>query len=350
MKKIESIDLKNSKLNKMNSYKTIKRLCLLFIIIGMIGTACNQPKNYNIESESKESTALKDPFFGLQPEATAQILGPEIISTSMVEYNGTFSPDGKHFIYTAEVNNKGHLVSMKMKENGTWAEPEIAEFSGLHSEYDPLFSPNGNQLLFSSERSIDEESEPGLTNIWLQNKTESGWSSPSPVNLTGNGDFYSSMTNDGIIYFNVWNKGKIYRALPTDTGYIVEKLPKIINSRSDVGDPFIAPDESYLIFRAYYNEGFGRGDLYISFRFNNTWTNPENLGEPINSNAHEICPTVSSDGKIFLFSSNRMIKNYPNSDLNQLKKKQLSYDNGNSNIFYISTDFIEKLKAKHLLN
>lgn len=44
-------------------------------------------------------------------------------------------------------------------------------------------------------------------------------------------------------------------------------------------DPFIAPDESCLIFSSNRPGGYGSNDLYISFRNDNdTWTAPRNMG------------------------------------------------------------------------
>lgn len=301
------------------------------------------------EDESTEKDLkLNSPYFGLISTETPQIMGPGIISTELGEYNGTFSPDGKEFFYTSEVAGKGNIVSTKLDLANNWTKPEIASFSGKYSEYDPLFSPDGLKLYFSSERPVDQSGVKNQSNIWFIERNENGWSEPQYLELSGKGDYYSSITNQGNIYFNIWNTGKILKATQTDSGYVSEELPEIINSRSDVGDPFISPEEDYLIFRAYFNEGYGRGDLYISFKINGNWTTPENLGEPINSNAHEICPYVTTDGKLFLFASDRLIKSYSSESVDDLKKKYQSYDNGNSNIYFMSAGFIEKMKKKHL--
>lgn len=295
-----------------------------------------------------ESRVLRSPYFGLVPTEIPQLLAPEIISTSLTEYNGTFSPDGQEFFYTSEAGGKGHIVYTCLDSFDSWSSPEIASFSGTDSEYDPLFSPDGTSLYFSSERPVNDSSPEGNTHIWQVKRTISGWGEPIQVPLTGQGDYFSSITEIGDIYFNTWNTGKILKATATDSGYQVAELPEIINSRSDVGDPFISPDESYLIYRAFYQEGFGRGDLYISFNLNGEWTAPENLGEPINSRGHEICPFVTNDGKMFIFASDRMADYYASKDLEGLKQKFHSYDNGQLNIYYMSADFIDNMKTKHL--
>jgi hypothetical protein len=48
--------------------------------------------------------------------------------------------------------------------------------------------------------------------------------------------------------------------------------------------------------------GLGNRDLYVSFRVDSVWTEPVNLGSPINSETWSICPSVPSDGKYLLFT------------------------------------------------
>ena len=67
--------------------------------------------------------------------------------------------------------------------------------------------------------------------------------------------------------------------------------------------PYIAPDESYLIYSLGYK--VGEADIYISYRLkNNKWTKPVDLGPDINrKDAMDLCPMVSPDGKYIVFWS-----------------------------------------------
>ena len=87
-------------------------------------------------------------------------------------------------------------------------------------------------------------------------------------------------------------------------------LSDSVNSRWYEADVFIAPDESYIIFCASRPkpEGLGRGDLYISFKDENgAWLRAKNMGAPINTEYHELCPFVSADGKYFFYTSRQDI-------------------------------------------
>lgn len=323
----------------MNSLKIV--LALLVILV----TGCKKQPQPLVETMQSDYVGA---FFGVHPSSNPQLLAPELLASPTTEYNGTFSPDGTEFYYTTNMPNNAYITFVKMKENGDWSVPKVASFSGVYSDYDPLFSPDGNRIYFSSSRPMRDMEE---SKVWYVERQGEGWGNPIRVVLTGEEDkeYYSSLTESGVIYFNIWSKGDIYRAIPTDSTYTIEVLPEIINSGSNKGDPFIDPNEEYLIFRGY-DDTIGRGDLYISFNINGTWTKPENLGEPINSTKHEMCPWVSHDGKLFVFASGRSDEEININPLDSIQKINGSYNNGQLNLFYMSTDFIQKMKMKHLSN
>ena len=286
------------------------------------------------------------PYFGVTPTDTPQLLAPSLLATPLDEYNGVFSKEGDGFVFTTNAPSGGIISFTSMDEDGSWASVRVAPFSGTYSEYDPLLSPDGKYIYFSSERPLPGEDKGGQTHIWYV-PAEGRTPVPTHVPLTSHGDYYSSLTRDGTIYFNTWSTGDIRRAMPSDTGYILETLPEQINNMSDVGDPFIAADESYLIFRGYGGQNFGRGDLYISYYEDGVWSIPQNVGKPINSEAHEMCPAVTMDGKMFVFASNRLDSNYsvkPLDFISSVADKYTSPDNGNLNLYFTSTDFVETLR------
>ena len=72
-----------------------------------------------------------------------------------------------------------------------------------------------------------------------------------------------------------------------------------------VGNPAIAPDESFLIFATRHETALGGTDLYVSFRRDGAWTTPRNLGEPVNSRFSDFAPTVSWDQTLLYWTSER---------------------------------------------
>ena len=103
----------------------------------------------------------------------------------------------------------------------------------------------------------------------------------------------------------VQNNFGIYRAEFIDGEYTKpELLPPGINAVEGVLNwtPFIAPDESYLLFcSTRFN---ARQGLFIAFRLpDGTWTEAYNLGETINTERGVRFPTLSPDGKFLFFYS-----------------------------------------------
>lgn len=294
-----------------------------------------------------QSQVPNGPYFGAIPTDSSQLLFPTLLTTPFNEYNGSFSSDGQIFVFTTDTPIGGIITLTRMQADGSWEKVKVAPFSGRYSEYDPLISPDDQFLYFSSERPRPGESKPGQTNIWrvpLANLHVD----PEFVELTNSGDYHSSVTKTGKIYFNTWSSGDIRVAVPSDTGFSIDLLPDHINQLSDVGDPFISPDEDYLIFRGYGGENLGRGDLYISFHQQGKWSLPQNLGDSINSSRHEMCPVVTPDGKIFIFASDKMDQAYnfqPGKTLETMVNKYGSIDNGKLNLYFRNTSFIDRLRS-----
>ena len=107
---------------------------------------------------------------------------------------------------------------------------------------------------------------------------------------------HPTISETGTLYFSTVYEGgsggdDIYRSTLVDGEYgEVESLGGAINTEVDEYDPFIAPDESYLIFiRRVPESGL---DLFISFRENGSWTEAKNMGDGVNSRS---CPHHTTD-------------------------------------------------------
>jgi len=318
----------------------LTRLHFVLILVLTLHISCTN-------RTEKEASIPYGPFLGMQATQTPQLLAPDLIASPMVEFNGTFTPNGKTFFYTSDIPNHGIIAFTEMNEDGTWTAPAVAPFSGSHSEYDPIFSPDGRRLYFSSRRPTEVYENKTKSNIWWVEKDGDSWSDPTLILLADQDVYYSSLTLSGAIYFNIWSNGKLFKASPEGNSFQIDTLSDILHTQGNIGDPFVSPDEDYIIFRGYGEDSFGQGDLYISFNINGEWTARQNLGEPINSKDLEICPYVTPDRRFFIFASSRLQSPYsvkPSQAFSELQDKFRTSDNGELNIYYISADFIEKLR------
>jgi len=201
-------------------------------------------------------------------------------------------------------------------------------------EYNPIISPNGRYLVFQSNRPGGE----GGMDIWVSenlsypDRTKTPiWSDPKnfrelntpnfegmfsilfdekekPIELFFTSERLESTDpkkrRDGFEELNIY-----YTKINSRTGNW--SLPihlNEINSNFDDKMPAISPDGCSLIFVSNRPGGFGGNDLWITKRKDcriGVWQRPTNLGEKINSSAHEIMPQYHWDGQRIYFSSNK---------------------------------------------
>lgn len=74
------------------------------------------------------------------------------------------------------------------------------------------------------------------------------------------------------------------------------------NPSYSVGHPALSEDGKTLYFSSNMPGGYGGSDLYKSTYDGETWSEPINLGNVINTAGNEVFPTVGKDGKLY-FSS-----------------------------------------------
>lgn len=79
-----------------------------------------------------------------------------------------------------------------------------------------------------------------------------------------------------------------------------------INTTSNEGTCTISADGHTLVFTGCNRQdGLGSCDLYISFQKNGKWSRPTGIGEPVNSRFWESQPSLSADGSVLYFASDR---------------------------------------------
>jgi outer membrane protein OmpA-like peptidoglycan-associated protein len=114
-------------------------------------------------------------------------------------------------------------------------------------------------------------------------------------NISNNPDFKGVVQEDFYIsYFvnNVWQKA-FNAGAP-------------LNTIQNEGAQTLSSDGSYMYFTACNRpDGLGNCDLYFSAFNNGKWSEPYNLGAPVNTNHWESTPSISADGKTLFFSSSR---------------------------------------------
>jgi len=318
-------------------------LIIVLLIVPIFMTNCNQQKESQNETEIDFST-LSGPYLGQKPPGMKpEIFAPGIISTGYSERIAAFTPDAKELYYV--MSGAPHSVILCTKEvDGKWTKPQVVSFSGKKSaEFN--MSPDGNKIIF-----IYKPHKPPDP-VWMVEREGDSWGDPYslPSYISG----YPTLAKNGNVYFNSLNEENdswdMYYSEFKNGEYLKPvNLGTSINNEFHEADPFIAPDESYLIYCRREPDNYGGADLLISFRNeDDNWTKPVNMGENINSDTDEYCPTVSPDGKYFFFLSFRKTyKNYSEKPLTYDEKIEIlnSPGNGNGDIYWVSAKIIDDLK------
>ena len=337
------------------------------IVVGAIG-AILRPVAFASDTRTKSAA----PYASAAPLPKPRLFAEGVISTPDDEIGGTFTPDGRDFYFArrtpSTISSSLIVICVSHFRNGRWSKPEIAPFSGRYTDFGPSISPDGSRLYFSSVRPVDGV-ERQSTDIWFVERTAAGpWGEArnigAPIN-TANSEQHPSVARDGTIYFTSDrpnNNGRfdIYRSRRSDGKYLEpEKLGDGVNT-ADYGEthPFIAPDQSYLLFASVGRPDspigggspYPRPDLYVSFNRDGQWTAARRLPAPINTDASEAYGFASPDGRYLFFTSERNFTSIP-------MKRRLTYreleshlhavDNGMGNIYQIDwrATGIEEMKS-----
>lgn len=193
--------------------------------------------------------------------------------------------------------------------------------NGVEADYFPSVTADESMLLFTSTRegSTGGKNKEGTfdEDLWYSMKTEDGkWSAPqnfgTPVN-TKNNNGIASFTGDGQFVVcgrcnepDGYGSCDIYGATLTgNTWNTPINLGSMINSKSWDAQVSISADGKILVWSSNREGGYGDQDLWLSKKNENGfWTPAKNLGRAINTDGNEYSPFLHPDGKTLFFSSN----------------------------------------------
>lgn len=237
-----------------------------------------------------------------------------VISTPMNEFGGGAGPGGEFYFSISAQRSYMYAIAVSHSERGRWSAPEIAPFSTVAKNFDPVLSPDGLRLYFISDRSA----EGGLAqtpnqDVWRAERSRVGapWSAPQRLALSSPTfhEVFASEAADGTLYLAATReqRGDIFVAHRNGDEYgPLEPIGAPIDTDGVEGEPMIAPDQSFLLFAAYERAG-GQGDwdIYISKRDGAGWSAPVNLGPLVNTPARDYSPRLGPDGHTLYFSSER---------------------------------------------
>ena len=246
-----------------------------------------------------QTTPAAKPYLGLNPPGTTPVVfAPGVISSGNIHSRLEIAPDGQEMFWnTVDMKTFSTQILSVKNVGGTWSAPQPPPFAKEGNSQGAVFSPDGKTLSFAVNTG----------GSWARKyveKTEAGWSEPRAGGFLPNGS--SSFTRSGRAYFSgemktkVWDTG-IFAARYAADGYAdVTPLGDAINRPNAIDyTPYVAPDESFLLFSSNRPLDGGKEDMFIHIsvrKGDGTWSAPQKV-----SQIQGRFPSLSPDGRYLFF-------------------------------------------------
>ena len=262
---------------------------------------------------------MKGPIWGnSHPGKIAEPFAPGIISTDAWELEAVFAPGMNEFYFVTDRGDyeRPTIIGFRLEDN------QWHKFIEMPRTGEPFISSDGQTMHLAKG---------------YRERTPFGWS-----DVIGLGPMFeredwgimrlTSSTAGTYVFDDYKNKNQLRISKVTDDGRQAPvDLPQQINSGDWTAHPFLAPDESYLIWDSERADGYGESDLYITFRQEDgSWGPAINMGPNVNSDKDDFYGGVTPDGKFLIFD----------------RKISGSGDNTNVDVYWVDAQIIEDLRPE----
>jgi outer membrane protein OmpA-like peptidoglycan-associated protein len=248
----------------------------------------------------------------------------ENINSEWPDYAPTIAADESIMIYTTrrpEKNENETLapdleyyeeIFVSKNVNGVWQPAvSIEEINSAFHNASVSLSPNGKEMFVYGDENGGDLYETDL-------QPDGTWSRPDRLNGFINSPYGESSaavtaSNDRMFFVSDRPEGfggtDIYVARKNKRGdwSQVENLGPKINTERDEADVFISANGKHIYFSSNGHSGMGDLDIYRAEydSVSNEWSEPLNLGYPINSVENDIYFVLTGDERYAYFSSAR---------------------------------------------
>jgi outer membrane protein OmpA-like peptidoglycan-associated protein/tetratricopeptide (TPR) repeat protein len=235
---------------------------------------------------------------------------PPVVNAYYIHSHPVISADQKTLVYTVRSgigNNDDENIVMTKWNGIEWSAPvPISDkINTTNNEGTCSMSLDGSILVFVG---CSRKDGFGSCDLYISNKINGEWT--VPVNLGGNinsaaWDSHPSLSPDGrVLYFTSGRPGglgkeDIYVSYMKEDGTWTKakNVGAPINTPGSETSPFIHPSSGRLYFSSNFHLGMGGEDVFYSNLTDTAWSEPVNLGYPIN--------THLNDGTMFITIDNQ---------------------------------------------
>ena len=267
------------------------------------------------------------------------------INSDLPELRPTISADGNLLFFICQnhpyntkynsIRNSQDIWYSERDSNGKWSEAVHMDYPLNTYHYNAVYwiSPDNNRILIRNAFIDGDYYGNGVSMSYR--KKDGRWSKPQMLliknyhkydNGNQNG---ATMSHDGktlLLYMSEQTGGynnDIYACFlqPDGTWSEPKSLGKKINLKAyDEMTPYLAADGQTLYFSSNRPGGVGDNDIWMTRRLDDSWqkwTDPVNLGEPINTPDWDAFFTLDAGGEYAYMSSHR--DSYGESDIVRVK-------------------------------
>ena len=288
-------------------------------------------KNYAKDKTSKEEVA----FLKMQTTYAKELVAAPInvkvenlgdsINSEYPDFSPVLSADERMIIYTTRRPNstggeKGldgqyseDIVVAYKDDNNIWSTPKpVSEFINTNgNEASINLTPDGQTLI------VYQDIGKGGGDVFFSTWDGKDWSSLQQFGSDVNTKYWEThaclSADNNTLYFVSDRPGgyggrDIYRCvkLPNGKWSLAQNVGPTINTKYDEDGPFIHPDGITLIFSSNGHKTMGGFDIFVSIiEEDKKFSEPYNMGYPINTPGDDVFFVTSPDGKRGYFSSSK---------------------------------------------
>ena len=298
-------------------------LCIVFLMIpflmGKVGLG-NESEN-TLKKQIKNSAPSEEAFLAVQ-----KLAKPHIIECDW--WTASYIFEDHKYLFPKMSRRFENIIAMLTRGDEGW----IVEVMNDHintmqfNDFSPVPSADGKYLYFASDRT---ETGYGKEDVFISEISGGVWLPAK--NISGNintaaSEAPSSISQDGLqlILFGNYEgskgRGDLFVSEFIDTVWTpVVPFPVGVNTRYFEGDGVYSPDGRAFFFTSDRPGGIGKYhkrdelfngsysgnlDIYVMERTEfGTWSEPENLGEMVNTPFCDQDPFITPDGNTLYFAS-----------------------------------------------
>ncbi|WP_460634177.1 OmpA family protein [Larkinella terrae] len=221
------------------------------------------------------------------------------------QYFPVLTADEQTLVYTVLKPEGDEDLMVSTLKGETWSPPESisSRINSANNEGTPSLSADGRTLVFTA---CQGRTGYGSCDLYISRKTGDTWSEPQnigPVINTRSWESQPALSADGRrLYFVSDRNGGVGRRdiwcseLGDDGEWKTPYNLKTINTPFDEASPFIHANGLSLFFASEGHMGMGGYDLFVADSTATGWSNPQNLGYPINTSDDQAALFVSANG------------------------------------------------------